>query len=316
MSDRKIIAVVGATGAQGGGLIRAIMADPTGEFAVRAVTRNPGSEKARALKRAGVEIVGADVDDGESLKRAFDGAYGAFCVTFFWDHFSAERELAQASMQAQAAKETHLKHVIWSTLEDTRKWVPLSDTRMPTLQGKYKVPHFDAKGEADHFFTSLGIPATLMLTSFFWENFIYFGLGPKAGPDGRAAISFPMGDKKLPGISSGDIGKCALGIFKKNKEFIGLKVGIAGEHLTGAQMASTLGKAIGREVVFNDVDPNVYRTFGFPGADELGNMFQVNRDFSKEYCAARNIDVTRSLNPELLTFEQWAQLNKDKIVVQ
>jgi len=164
MSDKKIIAVTGATGAQGGGLVRAILNDTGGGFTARALTRNPGSEKARELARLGAEVVAADVDNPASLEKAFAGAYGAFCVTFFWDHFSPEREYAQAESMAKAAKGTGLQHVIWSTLEDTRRWVPLSDNRMPTLMGKYKVPHFDTKGEADRLFTQAGIPTTLLLT--------------------------------------------------------------------------------------------------------------------------------------------------------
>ena len=125
------------------------------------------------------------MDDAASLERAFAGAYGAFCVTFYWDHFSPEKELAHAAAMVQAAKGAKLQHVIWSTLEDTRQWVPLSDNRMPTLMGKYKVPHFDAKGEANHLFTDAGLPVTLLQTSFYWDNFIYFGMGPKKGPDGK-----------------------------------------------------------------------------------------------------------------------------------
>src|SRR5690348_1908381 len=221
MAEKKIIAVVGATGAQGGGLARAILADPHGGFAVRALTRDLNSEKAKALARRGAEVVATDLDDPESLMKAFDGAYGAFCVTFYWAHYSPEKELAEAAYMAQAAKQSGLKHVIWSTLEDTRKWVPLDDDRMPTLMGKYKVPHFDAKGEAEGTFTSMGLPVTLLLTSFYWDNFIYFGAGPKAGPDGKLAITFPMGDRKLPGIAAEDIGKCSYGIFKRGGEFIG-----------------------------------------------------------------------------------------------
>ena len=142
MSSKKIIAVVGATGAQGGGVVRAILADPNGPFTARAITRDPNSDKARELAALGAEVVAADIDDVESLRRAFDGAYGAFCVTFFWAHFSAEKELEEARNMATAARDAGVKHVIWSTLEDTRKLVPLSDDRMPTLHGKYKVPHF------------------------------------------------------------------------------------------------------------------------------------------------------------------------------
>jgi len=259
------------------------------------------------------EVVAADVDDLESLKRAFNGAYGAFCVTFFWAHFSPEKEVAEANAMAKAAKHAGIEHVIWSTLEDTRKWVPLSDSRMPTLMGKYKVPHFDAKGEANQVFTELGLPTTFLLTSFYWENLIYFGMGPKKGPDGKRAITLPMGDKKLPGIAAEDIGKCAYGIFKKGREFIGKTVGIAGEHLTGAQMAAALAKALGQEVRYNDVPPEVYRSFGFPGAEDLGNMFQFKRDFEQVFCGARNLDVARALDPSLQTFDRWLAQNKSRI---
>ncbi len=316
MAGKKIIAVVGATGAQGGGLVRAIMSDTSGEFTARALTRDPTSDSAKALAKLGAEVVKADVDDVASLKKAFSGAHGAFCVTFFWAHFSPEKEVAHARNMAEAAKAAGVKHVIWSTLEDTRKWVPLSDSRMPTLQEKYKVPHFDGKGEADQIFTELGAPTTFLLTSFYWDNMIYFGLGPKKGPDGTIALTMPMGDKKLPGIAAEDIGKCAYGIFKKGREFIGKRVGIAGQHLTGMQMAASLTKALGTNVRYNDVDPEVYRGFGFPGADDLGNMFQFKRDFEKDFSGARDPGFARSLNPALQTFDQWLAKHKSQIPLE
>ncbi len=313
MAEKKTIAVLGATGAQGGGLVRSILSDASGGFTARALTRNVSSDKAKALANLGAEVVAADVDDDESLKRAFDGAYGAFCITFFWEHMSPEKEFAEATAMAKTAKHAGADHVIWSTLEDTRKWVPLSDNRMPTLMGKYKVPHFDAKGEADHVFTELGVPTTFLLTSFYWENFIYFGMGPKKGEDGKLAITFPMGDKKLPGIAAEDIGKCAYGIFKKGREFIGKTIGVAGEHLTGAEMAAALSKALNQEVRYNDVPPEVFRGFNFPGADDLGNMFQFNRDFDQVFCGPRKPEVARTLNPSLQTFDEWLAENKNSI---
>jgi uncharacterized protein YbjT (DUF2867 family) len=313
MPDRKIIAVIGATGAQGGGLVRAIQADRSGAFAARAITRHPDSDKAKALKASGVEVVVGDADDKASLEPAFAGAYGVFCLTNYWEHFSPERELTQARNQAEAAKKTGAQHVIWSTLEDTRKWVPLSDKRMPTLMGKYKVPHFDAKGEADQFFSELGVPTTWLLTAFYWENLIFFGAGPQRGPDGVLGVTFPLDDKKLPSIAVEDIGKCALGIFKRGSEFINKKVGIAGEHLTGQQIARGLTDALGQEVRYNNVPPEVYRSFGFPGADDLGNMFQFKRDFNDYYCGARSLEFSRSLNPELQTFGEWLAVHKDQI---
>jgi uncharacterized protein YbjT (DUF2867 family) len=313
MSDKKIIAVVGATGAQGGGLIRAILADREGPFTARALTRNPESENARALADAGAEVVQADLDDEASLERAFAGAYGVFALTNFWEHFSPDKELAQAANMAHAAKAAGVKHVIWSTLEDTRRWVPLSDDRMPTLQGRYKVPHFDAKGEADQIFRDAGVPTTFLLTAFYWDNLIYFGSGPQKGPDGRLALTFPMDDKKLPAIAVDDIGKAAYAIFKRGDEFIGKTVGIAGEHLSGQEMADALSRALGRKIVYNPVTPETYRSFGFPAADDLGNMFQFKRDFNEYYRGARSIDFSRELNPELQSFEAWLARHKDRI---
>jgi uncharacterized protein YbjT (DUF2867 family) len=305
MADKKIIAVVGATGAQGGGLVRAILADPKGGFTPRALTRSTGGDKAKALAAAGVEVVAADLDDRASLERAFKGAYGAFCLTNFWEHYSAEKEVAQAENMARAAKAAGIRHAIWSTFEDTRRWVPLSDDRMPTIHGKYKVPHFDGKSEADAKFREQGVPTTFLLTSFYWENFIYFGSGPKRGEDGTLALTFPLGDAKLPGISAEDIGKCAYGIFKRGEEFIGKTIGIAGEHLGGKEMAAAMSAALGQEVRYVDVPADVYRSFGFPGADDIGNMFQFKRDFTEDYRKARPVELSRSLNPELQNFKTW-----------
>ena len=313
--DKMIIAVLGATGAQGGGLVRAILADQSGGFAVRALTRDPNTAKAKELEALGAEVVAANVDDALSLARAFKGAHGAFCVTFFWDHFSAEKEAEQVQAMANAARTAGLKHVIWSTLEDTRLRVPLEDDRMPTLHGKYKVPHFDGKGASNHFFTDASVPTTFLLTSFYWDNLIHFGMGPKKGEDGKLGFVLPMADKKLPGIAAEDIGRCAYGIFKAGEKYIGKTVGIAGEHPTGSQMAKALSDGLGREVVYNYVPPEVYRTFGFPGADDLGNMFQYKRDFEAGFCAARDIALSRSLNPKLQNFAEWVAANKDRIPV-
>jgi uncharacterized protein YbjT (DUF2867 family) len=316
MSDGKLIAVVGATGAQGGGVVRAILADRAGGFRARALTRDVSGAKARELQDQGAEVVAADIDDPGSVERALAGADAAFLVTFFWDHLSPEKELAQARGLARAAKQAGVGHVIWSTLEDTRERVPLSDDRMPTLMGRYKVPHFDAKGEADGAFEELGVPTTFLLTSFYWENFIFFGMEPKKGPDGTLAITMPMGDRKLPGIAAEDIGRCAYAILKRGRELVGKTIGIAGEHLTGTEMAAALSRALGREVRYNDVAPDVFRSFGFPGADDVGNMFQFKRDFNEAFCAPRDPAIARGLHPGMQTFARWLERNAGRIPIQ
>ena len=310
---KKVIAVIGATGAQGGGLVRAIQHDRNGEFSARAVTRDVNSDKAKELAKLGADVVAADIDDIDSLKRAFSGAYGAYCVTFFWAHMSPEREKSEAKNLAEAAKQAGLQHVIWSTLEDSRKWVPLSDNRMPTLMGQYKVPHFDGKGESDKYFTDAHVPVTFSRAAFYWENFIFFGMGPKKGPDGVLALTLPLEDGKLPGIASEDIGKCAYGVFKQGPSYVGKTIGLAGDQLTGAQMATAMSKALSQEVRYNGVSPEAFRGFGFPGAEDIGNMFQFQGDFQKEFLASRDPILSKSLNPELQSFDTWLAQNAARI---
>jgi hypothetical protein len=310
----KVIAVLGATGGQGGGLCRAILADPSGGFSCRAITRDVTKDKAQALKAAGAEVVSADMDDVESLKKAFTGAHGVYAVTNFWEHFSAEKEKQQAKNVAEAAKAAGVQHVVWSTLEDTRQWMKADDTRMPMLQGSYRVPHFDAKSEANAFFA--GVPTTFLWTSFYWDNLYMFGLAPKKGDDGQYAWAFPLGNAKMAGIAVEDIGKCAYGIFKGGSQYIGQTVGIMGEALTVEQMGQKLTAGLGiGPVTYNAVDANTYRSWGFPGADEMGNMFQVYRDFEGPFLAARSAETAKALNPALQNFDAWLATNKAKVPV-
>lgn len=314
--EKLVIAVMGATGSQGGGLIDAILADSRSPFVPRAIARDPESPGARALKDRGVEVVAADLEKPESIQKAFEGAYGAFCVTFYWAHFSPQKEIAHAGTMAQAAARAGLRHVIWSTLEDTRKWIPLSDDRMPTLMGQYKVPHFDAKSEADRLFVNAGVPTTFLWATFYWDNMIHFGMGPHKDEDGTYTLTLPMGNEKLGGIAAQDIGKCAYGILKGEERYIGKTVGIAGEHLTGEEMAGRLERIWGRPVRYRSIEPQAYRALGFPGADDLGNMFQFYRDFAQVFLASRDVDTSRMLNPSLLTFDAWLERYGSRIPLE
>jgi uncharacterized protein YbjT (DUF2867 family) len=312
MADRKVIAVVGATGTQGGRLCQAILADSNGGFSVRGITRDPSKAEAQALTSKGAEVVQGNLDDVGSLRKAFAGAYGVFGVTNFWEHFSAAREKIQAKNIADAARAAGVKHVIWSTLEDTRKLMDPNDKRMPYLQGNYRVPHFDAKAEADEYFRDL--PVTYLILSFYWDNLYINKLAPTKGADGVYSWTFPMGNSKLAGIAADDIGKCAYGIFKAGNEYIGKTVGILGEALTLDEMSQKLSKGLGiGPVRYNAVDADAYRGFGFPGADEFGNMFQVYRDFESAVLGARSSEVARKLSPQLQTFDQWLARNKSRI---
>ncbi len=310
----QIIAVFGATGAQGGGLARAILADPERRFALRAVTRKPDGAAARALASAGAEVVAADLDDPPSIARAMRGAHGAFCVTNYWEHFSPERELAQAESLACAAISAGVSHVVWSTLEDTRGFVTPGSV-MPVLAGRYNVPHFDAKGESNRAFIDRGLPTTLLYTSFYWDNLIHFGMQPRRSAGGALEFVLPMRDARLPGIAADDIGPCALGIFARGSGLVGKSVGIAGEHLSGAQMAEQLALALGEPVTHVSPTPQQYAALGFPGADDLANMFQFKADFERAYRAARNPSCARELHPGLQTFAQWLARHRRRLPV-
>lgn len=312
MNTRKVIAVIGATGAQGGGLVRAIQNDPSRQFAARAITRNPATEAARAL---GVETVQASLDDAASLREAFEGAHGVFGVTAYWEHLSPEREVAQAQAMAAAAAAAGVEHFVWSTLEDTRQWLPAGSGHMPVLMGKYNVPHMDAKGEADEVFAASGVPTTALRTSFFWDNLIHFGMAPRRAADGQLVFSLPMGRKRLPGIAAVDIGHCALGIFKGGPQHIGKTVGIAGEHLTGDEMAAALSRALGEPVRYEPVPFEVYRGQGFPGAEDLANMFQFKHDFEADFCGSRPLAESRRLHAGLQTFDQWLARHRKAIPI-
>ncbi|MDI1431484.1 NmrA/HSCARG family protein [Polyangium sorediatum] len=314
-STKRVIAVVGATGAQGGGLVRAITAHPSGAFRARALTRNVDSPAAKELRGLGAEVVAADLDDEASLRRAFEGAHGAYCVTFFWDHASPEKETEQARAMARAALHARVEHVIWSTIEDTRRWVPLADGRIPTLRGKYKVPHMDAKGEADTTFLDLGVPTTFFHTAFYWENFIHLGMGPQRGEDGRLALTMPLGPARLPGIATEDIGRAAYRIFERGADFIGQRLGVASDHLTGSELAAAFSAIAGEEVRYNAIDLDVYRRLDIPGVDDLANMFQFKRDFEADYCGLRDVARTRVLNPNLRSFAAWLAENQRRIAL-
>jgi uncharacterized protein YbjT (DUF2867 family) len=312
MSAKQTIAVMGATGAQGGGLVRAILADAGGRFAVRAITRKPESEGARALAAQGAEIMAGDADAPASLDAAFAGAYGVFCVTNFWEHFSADREGRQAEAMARATRRAGVQHVVWSTLEDTRLLVPIDDPRLPTLQERYKVPHFDSKGQVDHVFASDAAPTTYLRAAFYWENFIHFGMGPRKAADG-AVLAMPLGGAKLPGISAGDIGKCALGIFRRGTGTVGRYIGVAGDILSGPEMAAKMGRALGTSITFQDVPFNVYRGLGFPGAEDLGNMFEYQALAGDGFVTSRDVAESRVLNPDQQSFDDWLAANAARI---
>jgi uncharacterized protein YbjT (DUF2867 family) len=310
-----LIAVADATGLLGGAVARAIANDPQHRFRLRALVQpsHANAPAARALAAAGAEVVAVTHDDATELLRGVGGAHGVFAVTDFWDHGSPERELSQARAMSTAARLADVEHVIWSTQEDSRCWLPLGDARMPTLLQRYKVPSFDAKGEADLFFAASGIPTTFLRSALAWEQLLGFGLGPRRGEDGALRLALPIGQRPVAGIALADVGACVRQLFVQGPPEATRMVGIAGEHLTGAEMAAFYRRALGESVLFEAVPFDSWRALGLPGAEELGNMFQFMHDFSAIVNAQRPVASTRQLHPELLSFGQWLTIHRSHI---
>jgi mono/diheme cytochrome c family protein len=312
---RPLITVFGATGAQGGGLAAAILGDPARRFALRAVTRRPDSPPAQALAQAGAEVVAADLDDEPSVRRAMRGAHGAFCMTSSWEHHSPERELRQAHHLARAVRDAGVRHAVWSTLEDTRDFVPAGAGPLAPAAGRFNVPCFDVKGEANHAFVASGVPMTFLYTPLRWECLAQPALAPRRGPLGHLALRLPTGQAKLPGIAAADIGRCAYGLFGLGEDAAGKSVGIAGEHLTAAQMAEQLALALGEPVAHLDLPPEPREATGFAGADELAAMLRFHRHFERACCEARSVACAKELNPRLLSFAGWLALHKARLAL-
>jgi uncharacterized protein YbjT (DUF2867 family) len=318
VTEKTTIAVVGGTGNQGGGLVRAILDDPDGRFAARVLTRDPDSPKAQELAARGVELVRADLDDEASLRAAFDGAYGAFVYTNYYEQRTPELEagrsrvqieLDQAQNAARAALSARLRHVVWSTLEDTRPHFAHLGSDAPDLGDGYRVPHFDAKGSANAYFTALGVPTTFLETTFFFEAF----LGPRKprrGSDGKRALTLPMGDSVMAMVSSEDIGRTAYGIFEAGARFIGATVSMAAVHLSGEQLAEIFTKRLGEEVVFRPVSRDETRKANH----ESANMYQFYDEAAEMFLAKRDPEAIRALNPRLTSLEDWIAAHRDQLL--
>ncbi len=294
-----LLAVVGATGKQGSSVIEAAV-ESREAITVRAVVRDARSPKASALAQRVAEIVEADLDDAETLAAAFAGADTAYCVTPPDSTGEWGRETQRARNMAAAARQAKLGHVVWSTQEDTRPVLDAAGSTIPVLGGRYRVPSYDAKADADVAFRELEVPTTCMRTSFYWESLFLPGIGPTPAPGGGASIRWPLGDAKLPGIAVADIGRCAIGLFVERLSYVGCTVGICGDELSGAEIATAIREVVGVDCRYEPVERDELRA----GAG-TANMFQYKRDFEQVHRRYRDVALSRSLNPRLKTFRDW-----------
>ncbi|NXK27770.1 NMRL1 protein, partial [Arenaria interpres] len=281
------------TGAQGGCVARALLED--GTFKVRAVTRNPVKKEAEELKQKGAEVVKANLDDEPSLELALAGAYGAFVVTNFWEHFSKEKEIAQGKCLADLSKRLGLRHVVYSGLENVKK----------LTGGQLEVLHFDGKGEVEEYFQKIGVSMTSVRLPFYFENFLST-FKPQKAPQGDSyVLALPMGDTPMDGMAVEDMGPVVVSLLKSPEEYVGRMIGLSTGKLTEAEYAAVLSQQTGKTVKASKLSPEEYEKGGSPGAKEMAAMF---RFYAMK--PDRNVDLTMKLNPKARTFSQWVADNK------
>jgi uncharacterized protein YbjT (DUF2867 family) len=292
--DKPTILVIGATGAQGGSVARHLLARR--QFAVRTLTRKPDSAAALALAAAGAEVLPGDLEDRASLRNALRDCYGAFGVTNYWEHFEKEVEHGRNLINAVAGSD--VEHFVFSSLPSVTK----------STNGELNVPHFEQKHELEQYALSLGIPSTFVHVAFYFDNFFTF-FTPRKGEDGTYHFGFPQGDVPLAAVAADDIGGVVAPIFERPQDFLGRTVGIAGDDLPCAEYAAAMSRVAGLPVHYDHIPREVFASFGFPGADDLAQMFEFNRRFIPG--RQRDLDESRALFPAMQTFEEWAINNKD-----
>jgi uncharacterized protein YbjT (DUF2867 family) len=295
MNNKPIILVTGATGAQGGSVARSLLS--AGQFAVRILTRNASSPKAAELQQAGAEVVEGDMDNKDSLIKAMQGCYGVFGVTNFWEHY--EKEYQQGKNLIEAVKESNISHFVLHTLPDYKA----------LSQGKYAVPHCDIKAELERYCRQLGLKATFVQIAFYYENFLNFFPLQDAG-NGTWTFGFPQGDTPLAMAAAEDMGPVVRMIFEHPEAYMNRVVGVVGAHDTCTAYAETMSRVLGKNIAYRYIPRDEYVTYGFPGAEEIANMFEVQR----LHIPDRGIDLIESygLYPAMQTFAQWLERNKTK----
>lgn len=238
------------------------------------------------------------MEDAGSLRAALDGCYGAFGVTNFWEVFEKEHDLGKNLMDAVAS--STVEHFIFSSL-------PHVDA---ITGGELKVPHFDIKAKLAEYGVKLGIPMTQVHVAFYFENFLSF-FPPRKQEDGTYSFGFPQGETNLSGVSVADVGGVVAQLFADCERFLGRTVGIVGEDAPPDQYAKTLSHVLHKPVVYHHVPREVFAGFGFPGADDLANMF----DFNRRYQLSRQADQDESkrLYPGMQTFAAWAEAHRKEL---
>ena len=294
----KLITVFGATGAQGGPIARLLLQKG---FKVRAVTRNPDSEKAKALREAGAEVVAGNMDEADSVKAAVTGVYGVFCVTNYFELFgkdpstACDREIKQGKTVADACKVAGVQHVVYSGLEPVEEKF-----------GK-RIPEFESKATVEKYLDEIGVPNTCVRFPSYYENFFTFFL-PAKQDDGTYTITLPM-DGPIDSMSVADGAHIVLAVFQNPQEYLGKRIGMSGDKKTIAEYVAIISSVTGKTVKYVQLSFEEYRNQPDPIAKELSTLFE----FFSYGTPCFSEELTRKIYPGVLSFQQWAEQNKEKL---
>lgn len=289
------ILVTGATGMQGGSVAKHLL--ERGRYAVRALTRNPRSEEARELAARGAEVVRGNLDDLDSLREAMVGCYGVYGVTNFWEHF--EGEYQHGINLVDAVADTGIGHLVLSTLPSVER----------ITGGQLRVPHFDLKARMEAYAEELALPATFVHLAFYYENFMAWFV-PRILADGTYRFGFPQGDTPLAAVSAEDVGGVVARIFEDREEFLGRIVYLVGDDLAPATYAEIMSRVSGMPVRYGHVPREEFAAYGFPGAEDLADMFEFYRTRVPERRA--DLARTREIYPRTQGFEEWLVRHRER----
>lgn len=278
-------------------------------FAVRALTRDKSSAKAKDLAQRGVEVVQGDLNDKQTLAKAFDGASGLFLVTDFARGAGAKGdvEVQQGKNAVDAAKQAGVSHIVWSSLEDVRKLPGVKD-QLSEVEPGHIVSHFESKAEVTEYLKSTGVPYTELLTSIFYQNWTgIFPFAPQG--DGSYAFYTNAGDVAHSAQDVNDIGAAAAVIFEDPQKYAGKTVPVVAERITFKQIADAISDVTGKQLKFVNVPDEAAAAAGYPGAADMANMFAYYRSF-KHFNELRPLDGTLVKGK---SFKQWAEDNKEAL---
>ncbi|MGE5646728.1 MAG: NmrA/HSCARG family protein [Acidobacteriota bacterium] len=277
-SQQRIILVTGATGKQGGAVVRHLRGRG---FSVRALTRDPAKPAARELIKQGAEVVRGDMENAASLASALDEAHGVFGVQTPYEG-GVEAELRQGKNLASAAQRAGVRHFVYSSVGSADQ--------------KTGIPHFDSKFQIEEQIRGSGMPFTILRPVFFMENLL--GM---AGSIREGKLALPLApDKKLQMIAVDDIGAFATMAFEHPQKWIGRAVDLAGDEITMADLAALLTRVTGREVKFEQVPIDDFES---QAGKELGSMWR----WFGEVGYHADIPALRQEYPRLTSLNQWAQ---------